>query len=149
MTGERSDDATGLTPTAIGTLRAALRAEHAAVYLLAVLASRAQSAALGAALTDAYGAHRAARDQLLARLDALGDSMPPGAAPAYDLPPGLGSDAGLRAAALVIEQRAAAGYADQVAATVGEDRARAIGWLDAAAVRQLRFGGAPAELPGL
>ncbi len=135
--------------TPISTLRTGLVAEHAAVYLLGVLVSRTAPGALADALADSYTAHRAVRDVLIERLSALGDATPPGAAPAYDLPAGLGTDSGVRAAALAIEQRACSGYGDQVAATTGADRVAAIGWLGAAAVRQLSFGGSPAELPGL
>lgn len=135
--------------TPISALRAGLVAEHAAVYLLGVLASRTAPGALADALAASYTAHRAVRDALIERLSALGDAKPPGAAPAYDLPAGLGSEAGVRAAALAIEQRACSGYGEQVAATVDDDRVAAIGWLSAAAVRQLAFGGSPSELPGL
>lgn len=143
--------------TPISALRAGLADEHAALYLLGVLASRTSSGALADALAhaladalaEAYVAHRTVRDALLERLAALGDTEPPGAAPAYDLPDGLETETGVRAAALQVEQRASAGYGDQVAATSGEDRRRAIAWLSASAVRQLSFGGSPTELPGL
>jgi len=135
--------------TTIAALRSALVDEHAALYLLGVLASRTAPGALADALASSYAAHRAVRDALLERLSALGDTKPPGAAPAYDLPDGLGTEAGVRAAALAIEQRACSGYGEQVAATTGDDRVAAIGRLAAAAVRQLAFGGTATELPGL
>ena len=136
----------------IAALRTGLGDEHAAVYLLGVLAGRTEAGALDAALAASFAFHRDARDALLARLAELGDTTPPGAAAAYDLPGGaaaLATAAVVRAAALGIEQRATAAYGAQVAATTGEDRVRAIGWLSATAVRQLSFGGSPAELPGL
>jgi hypothetical protein len=133
----------------ITALRAALSAEHAAIYVLGVLASRTSPGPLADALADSFAFHRDARDTLLARLAELGDDTPPAAAAAYDLPDGLGTEAGVRAAALALEQRATAAYGDQVAATSSADRTRAIGWLSATAVRQLRFGGAPSTYPGL
>ena len=133
----------------ITVLRAGLTDEHATVYLFSVLGSRVSPGSLANTLGASFQAHRDARDALIERLAALGDSAPPGAAPAYDLPDGLGTDPGVRAAALAVEQRAMAGYGQQVAATRGADRTRAIGWLGATAVRQLAYGGSPSELPGL
>jgi hypothetical protein len=130
-------------------LRSALADEHAAVYLFAALSSRTSPGALADRLHAAYDFHRAARDLLADRLAALGDSAPPGAAPAYELPEGLDSEAGVRAAALRAERAASAGYADLVAATTGPDRTRAIDWLSATAVRAVGFGGAPQDLPGI
>lgn len=131
------------------TLRTALAAEHAAVYVLAALSSRTSPGALADALRTSYDFHRAARDILADRLAAVGDAAPPGAAPAYDLPDGLSSAAGVRAAALALEQTATTGYGDLVAATRGPDRAQAIGWLSDTAVRELGFGGAAGDLPGI
>jgi hypothetical protein len=130
-------------------LRAALADEHAAVYLLGVLSSRVPSGPVASALAVSYTAHRDVRDALLEQLAAAGDATVPGPAPAYALPSGLGTEAGVRAAALVVEQRCTITYGALVAATTGADRTRAIGWLTAAAVRQLRFGGSPSDLPGL
>jgi hypothetical protein len=123
--------------------------EHAAVYLLGVLSSRVASGPVADALASSFIAHRDVRDELLEQLAAAGDTKPPGSAPAYDLPDGLGTEAGVRAAALVLEQRSTNRYGALVAATAGDDRTRAIGWLSAAAVRQLRFGGSPSDRPGL
>ena len=89
------------------------------------------------------------RDPKAERLATLGDTAPPGAAAAYDLPGGLDTAAGVSAAALAVEQTSATGYGDLVAATTGADRSRAIAWLSATAVRQLRFGGTPTDLPGI
>jgi hypothetical protein len=130
-------------------LRAALVSEHGAVYLFAALRSRTAPGSLADALHAAYDFHRAARDLLADRLAELGDPAPPGAAPAYTLPGGLDTPAGVTAAALVAEQTAAAGYGDLVARTTGADRGRAAAWLAATAVRELGFGGRPATLPGI
>lgn len=135
--------------TLIAALRTALSGEHAAVYLFAALSTRTTPSALADSLREAYDFHRAARDVLAERLAALGDSAPPGAAPAYDLPDGLGSATGVSAAALAAEQTSAAGYGDLVAVTTGSDRARTVGWLSATAVRELHFGGTPSDLPGI
>lgn len=138
-----------LRSTLRSALRSALASEHAAIYLLAAFSSRTSPGALADALRESYDFHRAARDILTERLAALGDAAPPGAAPAYELPQGLGTAAGVRAAALAVEQTSTARYGDLVAATAGSDRARSIRWMAATAVRQLRFGGTPADLPGL
>lgn len=129
-------------------LRTALASEHAAVYLLAAFLSRTAPGVLADALRDSYDFHRAARDLLAERLAALGDTAPPGAAPAYDLP-ALGTSAAVSKAALALEQKATAGYGALVAGTTGADRTQAIGWLSATAVRQLHFGGTPSDLPGI
>ena len=129
-------------------LQTALASEHAAVYLLAAFISRTSPGRLADALSESYDFHRAARDLLAERLAALGDTAPPGAAPAYDLP-ALSTSTAVSRAALALEQRAAAGYADLVAGTTGADRTQAIAWLSATAVRQLHFGAAPADLPGI
>ncbi|WGL53752.1 DUF4439 domain-containing protein [Nocardioides sp. BP30] len=138
-----------MSDTLVARLRTALAAEHAAVYVLAALSTRTSPGALADALRASYDFHRAARDALAERLAALGDIAPPGAAPAYDLPAGLGTSAGVSAAALALEQASAVGYGDLVAATTGSDRTRSIGWLSATAVRQLGFGGKPSDLPGI
>ncbi|HVX54961.1 DUF4439 domain-containing protein [Nocardioides sp.] len=130
-------------------LRAALASEHGAVYLFAALRSRTAPGALADALRTAYDFHRATRDLLADRLAELGDPAPPGAAPAYTLPGGLDTAAGVTAAALVAEQTAAIGYGDLVARTTGSDRSRAIAWLADTAVRELSFGGRPTTLPGI
>jgi|GEM_PF-2657178 len=136
-------------PHLVATLRAALASEHAAVYLFAALRTRASQRPLADALGVSYDFHRAARDLLAERLAALGDDAPPGAAPAYRLPADLGSDAAVTAAALAAEQAAVTAYGDLVAETTGADRARAVAWMSASAVRELSFGGTPSTLPGL
>lgn len=133
----------------IAALRTALSGEHAAVYLFAALSTRTTPGALADSVREAYDFHRAARDVLAERLAALGDSAPPGAAPAYDLPEGLDSAAGVTAAALAAERTSTAGYGDLVAATTGSDRSRTLAWLSATAVRELHFGGKPSDLPGI
>jgi hypothetical protein len=133
----------------VDALRTALAAEHASLYLLAAFSARTSAGALADALREAYDFHRAARDTLSARLADLGDPTPVGAAPAYDLPRGIDTAAGVSAAALAVEQSATIRYGDLVAATSGADRTRSIEWLGATAVRQLGFGGAPADLPGI
>jgi len=129
-------------------LRTALASEHAAVYLFAAFISRTSPGSLADALRASYDFHRAARDALAERLAALGDTAPPGAAPAYDLP-ALGTSAAISAAALAVERKATVGYGDLVAGTTGTDRTQAIAWLSATAVRELPFGGAPSTLPGI
>ena len=74
-------------------LHTTLAAEHAALYVYGALgAQTSQSGAptLYDALTDAYNAHRARRDQLVAILTDLGE-QPVAAEPVYELPENLDS----------------------------------------------------------
>jgi len=137
-----------MSGTLTSELRAALATEHAAVYLFAAFLSRTSPGVLADALRESYDFHRAARDLLAERLASLGDTAPPGAAPAYHLP-ALGTSAAVRSAALATERKATVGYGDLVAGTTGADREQAIAWLSATAVRQLGFGGVPSDLPGI
>ncbi len=77
----------------LDALQTALAAEHAAVYVCGALgAQTSQSAepALFVAVSEAYAAHRAGRDQLVARVADLG-AEPVAAEPAYELPADLGT----------------------------------------------------------
>lgn len=134
----------------LDAFQATLAVEHAAIYLYGVLGGRTSGEAqpdLFNALTDAYDAHVAARDALIARVVALG-GRPVGSAPAYALPGGIGSPKGVRAAALALERRCAAAYLTQVPATTGDDRRLMVTSVGQAAVRELTFGGAPETFPG-
>ncbi|WP_205475288.1 ferritin-like domain-containing protein [Nocardioides sp. SYSU D00038] len=132
-------------------LQTALAAEHAAVYLLGVLGGRTSESrepALFAAITAAHAEHRDRRDDLVAALAASGRT-PVGTEPAYAVPEGIETPAGVRAAALDLERRCTATYAAVVGGTSADDRTRAIALLQASALAELRFGGTPAVLPGL
>lgn len=135
----------------IDGLQAALAAEHAAVYLYAVLGgrtSRAANARLYASLRSAHAHHRSRRDHLTGLLAAAG-AVPTPAAGGYTTPPGIDRPGGVRAAALAIEQAAADTYAYLAGEVTGRERAWAVTALTDAAVRSLDFGGTAEPLPGL
>jgi hypothetical protein len=136
--------------TILDALQTALAAEHAAVYVLGSLGahtSLSRTPGLYDAVSASYDAHRARRDQLTTRvLDHGGE--PVAAEPAYTLPTGVGTPAGVTAAALDLERRCATTYAWLVAETVGADRAWAIAALTSSAVRELSFRGSPEIFPG-
>lgn len=143
--------------TAAGTvaaLQTTLAAEHAAVWVLGALGGRtsaSRSRQLYDAVSAAYVAHRARRDQLTSVLRDLG-TEPVASEAAYDLPrpidgPGP-SDRQLAGAALQVEQRCATTYAFLVAQTSGRDRGWAIRALNETAVRELAFRGTPEMFPG-
>ena len=132
-------------------LQTALAAEHAAVYLLALLGgrtSRSTAPGLYADLRSAYETHRARRDQLQSMVADAGDE-PVAAAPAYATPTGIDRVRGVRRAARQVERSCATTYAWLVAETEGSTRAWAVNALTDAAVRSLSFGAAPAVLPGV
>lgn len=139
------------TTSRIDALQTALAGEHAAVYLYGVLGgrtSRTDSPRLYAAIRAAYTHHRSRRDHLTGLLADAG-AVPTPAAGGYAIPPGIDRPRGARAAALAIEQAAAATYAFLVGEVVGDERAWATAALTDAAVRSLGFGGAAEPLPGL
>lgn len=137
--------------TADDPLQTALAAEHAAVYLYAVIGgrtSRTDAPGLYAALRRAYESHRARRDQLQGLLADAGRD-PVGPAPAYATPQGIDSVPGIRRAALALERSCAQTYAWLVAQTDGAHRAWAINALRDGAVRELGFRGTPETFPGI
>ena len=131
-------------------LQKTLAAEHAAVHVYGALGaqtSQASSAELFVAITDAYTQHRGRRDLLTRAVSDLGGT-PVAAAPAYELPTGPATPAGIAAAGLAIEQAAAETYAYLVANTAGSQRRWAGQALTDAAVRELAFRGTPEMFPG-
>ena len=134
----------------LDALQTTLAAEHAAVYVYGVLGgqtSRTSDPALFAAVTAAYGEHRARRDALTRDVTDLGGT-PVAAEASYDLPAALGTAPAVARVALALEVSCASTYAFLVASTVGPRRRWAAVALRDAAVRELGFGGAPAPLPG-
>jgi hypothetical protein len=121
--------------------------EHAALWVLGVVgAQSAHDSRLREQVGTAYRTHRAYRDHLVARITALGGTPVP-AEPAYMLGDVSAATAAF-AAALDVERKAAAIYADLVAHTEGSDRAWAINALVECAIRQLWFRGSPETYPG-
>ncbi len=136
--------------TELEALQTTLEAEHAAVYVYAVLGARtSQSGApvLYDALRDAYQAHRVRRDGLIVEIVQLGGTPVP-AETAYEIPGGLDTVDGVGRAARQLERACAATYASMVANTAGPTRARAVEALRNAAVRELAFRGTPEIFPG-
>lgn len=133
---------TELTP-----LQSAVAGEHAALWVLGVIGAQApQDSSLRERVTTAYRAHRTQRDHLVARITALGGTPVP-AEPGYALGDVSAQAAGL-AAALEVEQNAAAVYADLVAHSTGSDRSWAVTALVECSIRQLWFRGSPEIFPG-
>jgi len=135
--------------TTLDALQAALAAEHAAVFVYGALGARTSESAtpvLFAQIVSGYDAHRVARDQLDARISALG-ATPGAAAASYELPPG-GAPPAVARAARAVEDSCQASYASVVAAATGADRRWAIAGLTSSAERSVALGGAPAPFPG-
>ena len=134
----------------VAALLLALAAEHAALHLYGTLGARTSesgSPQLYADLRAGYDAHRARRDQLATRLRDRGSDPVP-AEPAYELPQGLGTSAGVVRAARDVEHGCTETYAWLVGQTSGGDRRFAIAALTSSAVRELTFRGSPEIFPG-
>jgi hypothetical protein len=137
--------------TPMQALQDTLAAEHAAVYVYALLGGRLsasehpESADL---LRDAYEAHLARRDLLRGVIAGLGGTPEP-AAPAYRVDAEDRSPAHLLGTARTTEERCAAVYAQLVASSTGPRRRWAIQALSDSAVRLLELGAPAAAYPGL
>lgn len=137
--------------TPVEALQRTLSGEHAAVYVYGVVGARvsaSQQPDLLQRVRDAYTVHRDRRDDLLAMVRAAG-ADPVAAEVSYELPNPAQTTVELRAAALGIEQRCAAVYADLVGSTSGSGRLWALDALEDAAVRGLGFGGRAEPFPGV
>ena len=137
--------------TPVQALQKALAAEHAAVYLYGILGARSSSSeqpVLFARLQQAYADHRAARDGLVGLL-ARREVDPVASETDYELPGPVGTPDEVEAVARTVERRVTATYGELVAHTAGDDRRLAVAALGSSAVRELSFGAAPVDLPGL
>lgn len=137
--------------TPVQALQKALAGEHAAVHLYGLLgaqSSKSRQPTLFAQLTDAYEAHRAARDQLTVLVSSKGTD-PVAAGTDYAAPGPTSSARQIESVARTIERRVTRTYGELVANTAGTDRGWAITALDASALRALAFGAAPSNFPGL
>jgi len=135
----------------LAALQATLAGEHAAVWIYGVLgaqASQSRTPELFDELSTAYALHRKRRDQLEVTITRL-DARPVAAEVSYQLPNPARTPAQQRAAALQVEQRLADVYGQAVQSTTHAQRRWAIEALSDCAVRQLGFGGAPTDLPGM
>lgn len=133
--------------TVIAAARAALAAEHAAVYGYSVVGGQAAAARKGEA-QQAYDAHRAARDAMTRTVADLGGA-PVFAAAGYALPFPVTAPAQADRLAAYLEERVAGAYGDLVAAAIGGIRRDAAGALREAAVRAVRWSGGSVAFPGL
>jgi len=137
--------------TAAEALKAALKAEYAAVYLYGVIGGRASRGGKPteiARIAANYAAHRQRRDQLLALLAARG-ATPPAPAVAYLPPVDPVSPTTRTACAREIEVSCESVYAQLIAATTGPERAFAINALSGVSVAAATLGQEPAAFPGL
>ena len=136
--------------TPVQALQVALAGEHAAIYVYGVLGaqtSASDSPQLFAAVTDAYETHRTRRDHLTGLVLDEG-ATPVASETAYEVPPRLGTESAVYAAALELERRCASTYAWLVANTVGNQRRWAVDALSDTAVRELVYRGSPEIFPG-
>lgn len=142
-------DSPAVDSPVVAALQAALAAEHAATWVLQVLAARsAPDTALRGVLEVAVADHLGRRDHLATAVAARG-AAPVGPAAVYDLPTPLVAPADLRAAGAAVETALAPAYAGLVAATASSDRRWALGaWRDVA-LAAVRLGAAPAVTPGI
>lgn len=124
----------------------ALKAEQAALYGYGVLGSRA-TGLQAKRLQASYDAHQARRDQLLVLAHVRGVTPPPGAV--FATPAGLGTPAGVQAAAAAIETSCLGVYAALVGAATGELRRLAAQALTDCAVAAAGYRAATTPLPGL
>ena len=131
-------------------VQAALAVEHSAIYVLGALGGRTSSSEdpeLARALGEAYDDHIDAREALAAHVVAAGiEPVAPSAV--YDLPTGIDSVTGIRAAALRIERDTTATYLSLAPKARGRDRTLLIQLLCGAAARQLDLGAKPTAFPG-
>ncbi|PJE99321.1 DUF4439 domain-containing protein [Streptomyces carminius] len=152
--GDGKDVSPGAAPAPAGSgggalpaVRAALAAEHAAVYGYGVVGGRADEDRRAEA-RQAYDAHRARREVLRRAVRKLG-GVPEPAAAAYALPFEVPDGAAAVRLAAELEERVAAVYADLVRAGTGGLRRDAAGALREAAVRAVRWRGTGVPFPGL
>ncbi|WP_228980060.1 DUF4439 domain-containing protein [Streptomyces sp. DH12] len=134
--------------SALEAARAALAAEHAAVYGYGVVGARVGDARRAEA-AQAHAAHRARRDALVRTVRGLGGA-PVAAEPAYALPFAVADGPAAARLAAELEDRVAGVYADLVRAAGGPLRREAAAALREAAVRAVRWrGGGGVAFPGL
>jgi hypothetical protein len=137
--------------TPLQALQETLAAEHAAVYVLAVVGGRLSAStypSASARVLAAYEAHRVRRDQLRGWIAGSGHTPEP-PAPAYRIEVQSRAAGPLLGVARRTEERCAEVYAQLVAASSGQRRRWAVSALTDSAVRVLGFGGAASSYPGL
>ena len=135
----------------VSALQDVLAAEHAALYLYALLGARTSRSAepvVAGLLEESYAVHRARRDRLEAVLRSL-EQEPVAAEPAYVLDPDVAEGTrAVLAGARRVERACAEAYGWLVSASPSAQRRWAVTALSEAAVRELALRGAPEMLPG-
>lgn len=149
---EPTGSATATLPApAVAAIQELLAGEHAALFVLGVLAGRARGTdveALRLALRRSWIQHRELRDQTESLLRSVG-AQPVAAAAEYAMPGPAVTAAEITGVALGVEQRSTAVRAAVVGhAEVGPVRSWAIALTNESAVRELSFGGNPVTFPG-
>lgn len=133
----------------LDALQAALAGVHAALWAYAVIAPRFDDETDEVAVSDAYAAYRALRDELTAFITAK-DATAVAAEPAYALPFPVPDAEASRRLAIHLENGCAPLFGGVVAgATTPALRTFAANALSAAVRRRARFGGQPVAFPGL
>ncbi|MEZ5160804.1 MAG: ferritin-like domain-containing protein [Marmoricola sp.] len=134
----------------IQAMQEALADEHAAVYLFGLLGARVSSASSPRYLTcsASFADHRRNRDDLSQMIAAAGDT-PVASAVAYDPPGPVDTPSGIRRTAVKLEKRMTLRYGALIANTTMEQRVWAITALREGAMREIAYGVAPQDLPGV
>jgi hypothetical protein len=128
-------------------LQTVLAAEHAVVYGYGVAGAQLRGPTRDRA-ERGWAAHRARRDDLVARIAALGGRpVPPAASYTLPFPVRTASDA--RTLLTLLEERLGATWADAVAGLSGDLRTYAVHGLTDAAVAAARWRGGSVPFPGL
>lgn len=129
-----------MTPVEAWT--AVVAGEDAAIYAYSVAGAQVAGAARRRALAglDAHTSHRA---RAASAVVAAGGTPPP-VAPAYVLPPGIGTRTGARAAMAAVDNALVPVYADAAAASTGDDRQWAARTAAECATRAVTWG-APSQ----
>ena len=132
----------------LDALQVVLAGEHAAVYGYGVVGARLVGQPDERSAVAAYDAHRARRAAVTALVTKAGGQPTP-ADVAYALGGPVTTPTQARALAARVEQGAAAGYGDLVAAVEPADRAAPAAWLADAAIRAAAWSGQVETVPGL
>jgi hypothetical protein len=132
---------------AVAALQAALAAENAAIYGCGVAGAHLTGGQLNA-VTRAWDAHRARRDQLTAMLRARGTG-PAAAPPSYRLPVAVNSARDAVSLALLLEDRLTTAYLGLVALAEADLRSFGALAMQEAAVRAAGWRGRTVAFPGL
>jgi Domain of unknown function (DUF4439) len=133
--------------TATEALQACISAEHAAIWAYGIVGAHLEPD-LREEARATWDAHRARRDRVALLLRDR-DAPIPASEPAYALPFAVTDPVAARRLAADVENAVAGAYADLVLAAEDDLRAFGARSLQEAAVRAVRWGGAPEAFPGI